>query len=96
MQLKSLDTLIFTSHQISHFNLHYIGKKASLVLHSDRDSNAWVRDWNGWGDNIFMTTVFCGKEYSQSAGEESSADLENSDQEMSEWEEESQMDCSSD
>lgn len=60
MKMRSLDVIIFASHHLSHFNLNYIGKRASLVLHSDRGSDAWVRDRNGWENNVYTSTVFCG------------------------------------
>lgn len=87
IRMKSLDTLIFTSHQISHFNLHYVGERASLVLHSDREGDAWVRDRNGWGSNVYMSTVFL--------GEEEEVDSSSSDQQVNLVDLE-QMDCSSD
>lgn len=48
------DMVIFPSHKITHFNLHYIGKRASLVLHSDRDGAQWVKNRNGWASNHYM------------------------------------------
>ncbi len=48
--------MVFASSAISHFNLHYVGKRASVVLHSDKSGMDWVADRNGWAHNIFMRT----------------------------------------
>lgn len=54
IEMKSMDFVIFRSSKLMHFNLHYIGKRTSLVLHSDSAGAKWVQDRNGWVDNIFM------------------------------------------
>jgi hypothetical protein len=54
---RSGDAIIFKSSQISHFNLHYSGRHASLVFHSDKMAAGWVKDRNGWNHNIFMKTL---------------------------------------
>jgi hypothetical protein len=36
---------------MTHFNLHFEGVRASLVLHSDKYGDQWVRDRNGWLPN---------------------------------------------
>ena len=46
--LRSGDVIIFPSCRISHFNLHYIGRRASLVCHTDREGTKWVNDHLGW------------------------------------------------
>ncbi|KAF8237408.1 hypothetical protein L208DRAFT_1104019, partial [Tricholoma matsutake] len=48
VELRSGDCVIFKSAEISHLNLHYKGLRASLVLHSDRSFDSWVKDRNGW------------------------------------------------
>jgi hypothetical protein len=50
------DAIIFKSSKLSHFNLHYRGRRASLVFHSDNMTTGWVKDRNGWKHNIFMKT----------------------------------------
>lgn len=46
--------IIFPSGRISHFNLHYKGLRGSMVLHTDKALEAWVKNRNGWGGNIYM------------------------------------------
>lgn len=46
--LKPGDVLIFPSCDLTHFNLHFQGLRGTLVLHSDRQGDSWVRDFHGW------------------------------------------------
>ena len=46
--LKSGDIIIFRSSEISHFNLHFQGLRASLVCHSDGLSKPWLETRNNW------------------------------------------------
>ncbi|KAJ7021638.1 hypothetical protein C8F04DRAFT_1313727 [Mycena alexandri] len=55
--LKMGDVLLFPSCDITHFNMNFTGKRGSLVLHSDREGKAWVRDRRGWGAYIKRTTL---------------------------------------
>lgn len=57
LQLDHGDIVIFPSADISHFNLHYQGKRASVVFHSDRAGANWVKDRNGWKENSSMHTT---------------------------------------
>lgn len=57
LTLNSGDMVIFRSGEISHFNLHYRGKRASLVLHSDRSGDYWVNGRNNWADNIHFQST---------------------------------------
>ncbi|KIY43172.1 hypothetical protein FISHEDRAFT_54036, partial [Fistulina hepatica ATCC 64428] len=50
------DFIFFLSRNITHFNLHYSGKRASIVFHTDIDSSKWVEGRNGWDNNVY----FCG------------------------------------
>lgn len=54
LELCPGDVIIFPSLRITHFNLHYIGKRASVVLNSDRDGEQWVENRNGWMDKFHM------------------------------------------
>jgi hypothetical protein len=54
LDLTNGDTVIFRSAELSHFNLHYKGKRASLVLHSDRSGDSWVDRRNNWADNVYF------------------------------------------
>lgn len=47
-KLKPGDVIIFPSGDITHFNLHFKGMRASLVWHSDKEGDKWVEDQNGW------------------------------------------------
>ena len=54
LALRNGDAVVFPSREISHFNLHYKGCRASLVLQSDRWLNQWLQDGNGWDGNIHI------------------------------------------
>jgi hypothetical protein len=54
LYLTQGDIAIFCSDDITHLNLHYQGKRASIVLHSDKEMRQWLRDRNGWADNETM------------------------------------------
>lgn len=53
MKLRSGDIVIFRSSGISHFNLHFKGKRISLVFSSDADILRWLANSNGWLWNDF-------------------------------------------
>lgn len=48
VEMKSGDIIIFPSSKITHFNLHFTGTRLSIVMHSDKYSDSWVKDRNGW------------------------------------------------
>ena len=50
--LRNGDFVLFPSCDLTHFNLHYIGRRASIVLHTDREISKWHNGRNGWSDNI--------------------------------------------
>jgi len=54
LALRNGDAVVFPSCKISHFNQHYKGRRASLVLQSDRWLNGWLNDANGWDGNIHI------------------------------------------
>ena len=45
------DFTMFPSCKLTHFNLHYKGHRASIVLHTDREIIKWRMDRNGWSNN---------------------------------------------
>lgn len=49
--LRHGDLYIFPSADITHFNMDYQGKRVSMVFHSDKFAEGWVRDMNGWENN---------------------------------------------
>ncbi|EIN04393.1 hypothetical protein PUNSTDRAFT_138796 [Punctularia strigosozonata HHB-11173 SS5] len=51
--LQAGDILWFRSTEITHFNLHFKGCRASIVLTHDADGRFWVRDMNGWRPRIW-------------------------------------------
>lgn len=57
LELQHGDMVLFRSRELSHFNLHYEGKRASIVFQSDSAGEDWVRDRNGWKNSIFMNTM---------------------------------------
>ena len=54
MRLRDGDMVLFCSGGITHFNLHYEGTRASLVLHSDYAGKGWAENRNHWIDNEFF------------------------------------------
>ncbi|KAJ7763440.1 hypothetical protein B0H16DRAFT_1414177 [Mycena metata] len=50
-KLRPWDIIIFPSWDLTHFNLDFEGVRLSLVLHSDKYGDQWVRDGNGWLPN---------------------------------------------
>ncbi|PBK59124.1 hypothetical protein ARMSODRAFT_899683, partial [Armillaria solidipes] len=52
LRLSSWDVFIFRSVDITHFNLHFSGVRASLVLHTDREAADYAKDYNGWFEHI--------------------------------------------
>lgn len=48
--LRNGDLIIFPSDKITHFNLHFEGIRASVVLHSDGNGTTWAKDRNGWAE----------------------------------------------
>jgi predicted 2-oxoglutarate/Fe(II)-dependent dioxygenase YbiX len=51
LDLRSGDVAIFPSDDITHFNLHFRGKRASLVFHTDKMADSWGKSRNGWATN---------------------------------------------
>ena len=54
LPLRNGDMVIFFSNRFTHFNLDFCGKRASLVLHSDAAGLEWVKNRNGWEDNLYL------------------------------------------
>lgn len=53
--LRSGDFLVFPSARITHYNVHYSGCRASIVLHTDREIDKWTNQQrNGWEDNMYF------------------------------------------
>jgi len=55
LRLRSGDAVAFPSHKVTHFNLNFKGKRASLVFHSDKAGLAWCEDGNGWKGNKYFS-----------------------------------------
>lgn len=51
LPLRNGDFTIFPSCELTHFNLHYKGKRASIVLQTDREIRRWMADYNGWASS---------------------------------------------
>lgn len=49
--LRNGDFVIFPSCKSTHFNLHFKGRRASIVLHTDREMTKWLEERNGWSTN---------------------------------------------
>ena len=54
LDLKGGDILIFPSYRITHFNLHFVGVRCSIVLHSDKDVKSWNFNHNGWDSHMVV------------------------------------------
>jgi hypothetical protein len=46
--------VLFRSDILSHFNLHFVGERASIVIHTDKAGMEWVTDRNGWKNSLFI------------------------------------------
>jgi hypothetical protein len=46
------DWSCFQSSSVTHFNLHFQGIRASLVLHSDSMGKAWAENYNCWPAHV--------------------------------------------
>lgn len=57
LELKNGDVIMFKSGQISHFNLHYSGTRASIVLNTDAAIHEYASNgMNGWASNNYMSS----------------------------------------
>ena len=56
LPLRHGDFVIFPSCDVTHLNLHYSGRRCSIVLHTDREMTKWVADdRNGWASNVYFS-----------------------------------------
>lgn len=51
-RLNPGDIFIFRSRTITHYNLHYVGIRASVVIQTDRYGKSWVSSRNGYWSEI--------------------------------------------
>jgi hypothetical protein len=57
LELRHGDTVIFQSGRVTHFNLHYSGIRASIVLNTDAAIYQYAsNNMNGWATNTFMSS----------------------------------------
>lgn len=56
VELLQGDFIVFQSAWVTHFNTHYQGRRASIVLHMDKEIQHWAENHNGWGNNATLTT----------------------------------------
>ncbi|KAJ3838575.1 hypothetical protein F5878DRAFT_537242, partial [Lentinula raphanica] len=54
LEMKNGDFVVFPSNLYTHFNLHFKGLRASLVLHSDKEGESFKQDGNGWINNQYV------------------------------------------
>ena len=53
--LRPGDIIVFPSTRITHFNIHYSGCRASIVLHTDREIDKWTNgQQNSWSHNMYF------------------------------------------
>ncbi|KAJ7771121.1 hypothetical protein DFH07DRAFT_734921 [Mycena maculata] len=50
--LKMGDVLAFPSCHLTHFNCHFKGRRATIVLHTDPKGDAWAEKCNGWQAHV--------------------------------------------
>jgi hypothetical protein len=55
VELWQGDFIVFQSAKVTHFNTHYQGRRASMVLHTDKEMKHWATSHNGWGENITLS-----------------------------------------
>jgi hypothetical protein len=55
VEAENGDCVGFPSVTQTHYNLDYIGLRASMVLHTDKDLQRWYKNMNGWIDNIYFS-----------------------------------------
>jgi hypothetical protein len=55
--LRTGDFILFPSGKLTHFNLHFKGKRASLVFHTDEAGDSWSISRNGWASNKFFKST---------------------------------------
>lgn len=53
LESRSGDLIIFQSCKVTHFNLHFQGIRASLVLHSDKTGDQWAENYNRWDGVVY-------------------------------------------
>ena len=53
LPLQNGDIVFFLSFDITHFNLPYTGRRASMVLHTDKGGQRWKENMGHWQDNVY-------------------------------------------
>ncbi|PPQ97260.1 hypothetical protein CVT26_000652 [Gymnopilus dilepis] len=56
LQMRCGDVVVFPSSQLTHFNRHFKGERASLVFHTDSNGQVWVESFNHWGGSASKAT----------------------------------------
>jgi hypothetical protein len=46
------DVLVFPSWRLTHFNCHFKGRRATIVLHTDKEAKSWTKDCHGWSAHV--------------------------------------------
>ena len=54
LPMRCGDVVVFPSHQLSHFNSHFVGERLSLVFHTDSTGDIWYQQRNFWANNVYM------------------------------------------
>lgn len=56
LETRNGDVVVFRSDFYSHFNLHYEGKRASIVIHGDKQAVAYQKNKSGgWARNQYFS-----------------------------------------
>ncbi|KZO90004.1 hypothetical protein CALVIDRAFT_430995 [Calocera viscosa TUFC12733] len=48
LKVEAGDMVIFPSMSLTHFTLHFQGRRGTIVMHGDRSWEGWQQDYNGW------------------------------------------------
>ena len=55
LSLQNGHFVAFPSNRVTHVNLHVTGRRASIVLHTDKRMEDWTDgERNGWRDNMYF------------------------------------------
>jgi predicted membrane-bound spermidine synthase len=57
VEMRNGDFACFRSAETTHFNLDYLGERASLVLHSDGEFQKWKDNRNGWSNHGYFNST---------------------------------------
>ncbi|KAI6038319.1 hypothetical protein EDC04DRAFT_2570227 [Pisolithus marmoratus] len=54
LELQNGDFAVFRSSETTHFNLNYVGRRATFVMQTDAEFDKWTGEQNGWGHSDYL------------------------------------------